>query len=56
MSEALPHPEELRVRPTEASSAEDVFTDRELADGWANCFDLSRQLATEDPLPRSADA
>ena len=41
---------------TEASSAEDVFTDRELADGWANCFDLSRQLATEDPLPRSADA
>src|SRR5260370_3078404 len=33
-----------------------MVTDRELVDGCANCFDLSSQLAAEDPLPRSADA
>ncbi len=33
-----------------------MVTDRELVDSGANCFDLSRQLAAEDPLLRSADA
>ena len=33
-----------------------MLTDRELADGRANGFDFSRQLAAEDPLLRSADA
>src|SRR6266516_3538238 len=54
---ALPHADELRVcTEPETTAAENVVTDRELADGCANCFDLSRQLAAEDPLLRSADA
>src|SRR5258708_17608203 len=56
-SGALPHADELRVRPEpEPTAAEDVVTDRKLADGCANCFDLSGQLAAENPLPRSAEA
>src|SRR5258708_7849590 len=56
-SGALAHADELRVRPEpEPTAAEDVVTDRELVDGCADCFDLSGQLAAEDPLPRSADA
>jgi hypothetical protein len=31
----------------EPTVAEDVVTDRELVDGYANCFDLSRQLGAE---------
>ena len=56
-SGALPHADELRVRPEpEPTAAEDVVADRELANSCADCFDLSGQLAAEDPLPRSADA
>ena len=56
-SGALAHADEFRVRPEpEPTAAEDVVTDRKLADGCADCFDLSRQLAAEDPLPRSAEA
>src|SRR5229473_4876810 len=56
-SGALPHADELRVRPEpEPTAAEDVVTDRELVDGCANCFDLSGQLTAEDPLLRSAEA
>ncbi len=56
-SGALPHADELRVCPEpEPTAAEDVVTDRELSDGGADCHDLSRQLAAEDPLPRSAEA
>ncbi len=56
-SGALPHADELRVCPEpEPTAAEDVVTDRKLADGCADCFDLSRQLVAEDSLPRSAEA
>src|SRR2546426_5722397 len=55
-SRALPHADELRVRPEpEPTRPEDVVTDFELVDGCADCLDLSRQLAAEDPLLRSAD-
>jgi len=36
----------------EPSSAEHAVTDRELADGRADCLDLSGKLAAEDPLRR----
>src|SRR2546426_6016267 len=56
-SRALAHADELRVCPEpEPTCPEDVVTDRELVDGCADCFDLSRQLGAEDPLLRSADA
>ena len=55
---ALRQGDELRVCPgrEHCGAAEDVVTDGELADGCADCFDLSRQLGAEDPLLRSAEA
>ncbi len=50
-----PYGDELRVC-AEADGAEDAVTDRELADGCANSFDLSGQLAAEDPPPRPTPA
>jgi hypothetical protein len=38
------------------TDAEDAVADRELGDRWANCFDLSGQLAAEDPPVRSEEA
>src|SRR5207245_2451316 len=41
---------------SEPGVAEDTVADRELGDGGAGCYDLSRKLTAEDRLPRSADA
>src|SRR5438034_8216307 len=55
-SRVLAYADELRVRAEpEPSRAEDVVADGELVDGSADGFDHSRQLAAEDPPPRSAD-
>ena len=40
----------------EPSRAEDPVTDRELADGRSDGFDLSRKFGAEDALPRPADS
>ena len=54
--QATPHADELRVAAETfgevGPDAEDVVTDLELADGYADCLDLSRELAAEDPLLR----
>ena len=56
-SGALPHADELGVRPeAEPTTAEDLVTDRELADRCADGFDLSRKFGAEDPLLRPAEA
>src|SRR5207248_6137937 len=53
----LPHADEFRVSAeVPRTDTEDVVTDRKLADGCTNCFDLSSQLAAEDALPRSSEA
>src|SRR5438094_10329995 len=40
----------------ESGNAEDVVTDRELADSGADSDDLPGELAAQDALPRPADA
>ena len=40
----------------EPTGAEDLVTDRELADGRANGFDLSSKFGAEDPPLRPAEA
>src|SRR5207245_6428746 len=53
----FPHTDELCVCPEPPrTGTEDVVTDRERADGGADCFDLSRQLGAEDRLLRSPEA
>ena len=42
----------MRPEPTDS---EDVIADLELADGAADCFDLSGQLHAEDPPPRPTE-
>ena len=55
-SRVLAHADELRVRTEpEPSCTEDVVAHGELVDGSADGFDHSRQLAAEDPPPRSTD-
>src|SRR2546425_353037 len=52
----LPHAHELRVCPEpHPSRAEHLVAHGELADRRADSFDNSRELAAEDPPPRSAD-
>jgi len=41
---------------SEPAAAEDVVTDCEFGDGRADCFDLSCELAVQDPLPRPTQA
>jgi len=54
---ALLNADELGVcTEGESGNAEDVVTDRELADSGANSNDLPGELAAQDPLPRPADA
>src|SRR5205823_5698207 len=56
-SGAHPDRDELGVCPEpDPTTAEGPVTDRELADGRANGFDLSSKFGAEDPLLRPAEA